>query len=59
MVNKRDKESEREVSESKKHRKTNASTSSDQSTKILKEDVYAVSNHNLKKKQNNFESIRI
>lgn len=44
MVNKsRDKESDRESSDSKKHRKSNSSNSTDIPTKLAKVDVYAVS----------------
>lgn len=48
MVNKRDKESDRDASESKKHRKTNASSVPEiQSLKLAKVDVYAVSIENV------------
>lgn len=44
MVNKnRDKESDRESSDSKKHRKTNSSNSIEIPAKLAKVDVYAVS----------------
>lgn len=44
MVNKnRDKESDRESSDSKKHRKTNSSNSTEIPAKLAKVDVYAVS----------------
>lgn len=43
MVSKREKEPERDSNDSKKHRKTNTSTSNDQSQKVIKEDIYAVS----------------
>lgn len=43
MANKREKEIDRDASDSKKHRKTNANNSTEtQSTKVIKTDVYAV-----------------
>lgn len=44
MVNKREKESDRESSDSKKHRKSNSSNSTEIPAKQAKVDVYAVSN---------------
>lgn len=42
MVNKREKESDRETSDSKKHRKANFSNSTEVPAKIAKVDIYAV-----------------
>lgn len=42
MVNKREKESDRDTSESKKHRKANFSNSTEVPAKIAKPDIYAV-----------------
>lgn len=43
MVNKREKESDRESSDTKKHRKSNSSNSAEVPAKQAKVDVYAVS----------------